>query len=190
MIKELEYPAYAGAAGFQRISWGAVFAGTITSLAALAAMASLGAGLGLLSGPLSRGLSAGLGAGTVVWTAISTGVSFYAGGWISGRLTGIARVSESVIHGVVAWGAATIMVALFLAPAVNVLFFRAVAAFPGVPVDRLVLGTVEGELSILGRGAFLMAVIGLAAAASGARAGTRVLRPVPMPEVRRERAGV
>lgn len=42
-------------------------------------------------------------------------MSFYIGGWFAGRLTGIGRVSESVLHGILSWGLVTVSVAFLLA---------------------------------------------------------------------------
>lgn len=116
MIKELDYPAYANAARFQRISWGAVFAGAVITLAVLAAMTSLGAGFGLITGPTIRGLSWSFGTGSAVWLLLSGVIASYAGGWMAGRLTGIALVSESVIHGLAAWGAVSLALAAVFSP--------------------------------------------------------------------------
>lgn len=184
MIKELDYPAYANAARFQRISWGAVFAGSVTTLAVLSAMTSLGAGFGLITGPTMRGLSGSFGTNSAVWVLLSGVIASYAGGWIAGRLTGIARVSESVIHGVTAWGAATLAVAAVFSPTM-IGGHAWTAAY-----DVLTAATLAGELGIMGRFAFLALTCSAAAAAYGARAGTRVLRPVPMSAPRREHAGV
>ncbi|MDD5303603.1 MAG: hypothetical protein PHS14_10895 [Elusimicrobia bacterium] len=198
MIKELDYPSYANAGSFQRISWGAVFAGALTSLAVLAAMTSLGAGFGLVSGPTGRGLSISFATESAVWLLLSGVISSYAGGWMAGRLTGIARVSESVIHGVAAWSAATVALAFVFSPAFigglgwtgGMALGGSHPAFGGVIFDRLAAATAAGELGILGRFAFLSLVCNAAASAYGARGGTRVLRPIPMAEIRREHVGV
>jgi hypothetical protein len=184
MIKELDYPAYANAARFQRISWGAVSAGAVTTLAVLSAMTALGAGFGLVSGPTLRGLSWSFGTGSAVWMLLSGVIASYAGGWIAGRLTGIALVSESVIHGIAAWGAASLALAAVFNPTM-IGGHAWTSAY-----DSLTAATLAGELGVMGRFAFLMLACNAVASAYGAREGTRVLRPVPMSAPRREHAGV
>lgn len=186
MIKELEYPAYTNSVRFQRISWGAVFAGGVVTLASLTAMTLLGAGFGAISGPTGKGLALAFTTSGALWLLLSGVLASYAGGWIAGRLTGIARVSESVIHGIAAWGAATIALAFVFSPAI-------IGGHPlpsGEPFDPAMAATVAGELGILGRFAFLTLACNAVASAFGAREGTRVLRPVPMSAPRREHVNI
>lgn len=118
MIKELEYPSYSGTIG--RVSWGAIFSGAIISLSVMFCLMTLGVGIGLVSAPAAdtaEGMAKGLGAGAAVWVLLSGGVSYYAGGWVAGRLCGIGRVSDSVVHGVVSWGVGTLAVAFIFTSA-------------------------------------------------------------------------
>lgn len=206
MIKELDYPAYANS-GFQRISWGAVFAGTIVSLAVLVVLTALGSGIGLVAAPSAAagGTSAatGFGIGAAVWMFVTGVISFYAGGWVAGRLTGIARVSESVIHGIVMWSLATVMLAfVFTSATVGALGAAsgAVRSTIGTRPDATATATdaarrvdtediqnasrAAGAAGLFG---FLMLLCNAGAAGYGAKAGTRVLRPVAMTETHRER---
>lgn len=194
MIKELDYPSYY-AGGYRRISWGAVVAGTITSLSLLLVLTALGTGLGLSEvawrgQPLINTLTPSV----VTWIVASSFAAFYAGGWVAGRLTDIARVSESVIHGLASWAAATTVLAFAFpaAPGALGILPRAVGTMPGIAgafgiMDVLERGTAEGNMAIAGALAFLMLAGACLAAALGARFGTRVLRPVPMVEPTRER---
>jgi len=196
MIKELDYPSYANAGSFQRISWGAVFSGASVSLAVLVVLTALGAGVGLADGPVGWGIEfAG-----ALWMLLSGSAAFFAGGWIAGRLTGIARVSESVIHGVVSWAAATLTLA-FAFSSTTAGALGAVATVTGSTLGRpqaldlRMLGSSDviaamqasGPAGIFG---FVLLLCCATASAYGARAGTRMLRPVPISELRRERAGV
>lgn len=199
MIKELDYPAYANS-GFQRISWGAVFAGTIVSLAVLVVLTALGSGIGLVAAPSAvaggTGAATGFGIGAAVWMLVTGVVSFYAGGWVAGRLTGIARISESVIHGIVMWSLATVMLAfVFTSATVGALGAASGAVRSTIGQQTDAVNRVEGEdLQNASRAAgaaglfgFLMLLCNAGAAGYGARAGTRVLRPVAMTETHRER---
>lgn len=192
MLKELEYPTFS-LSSYRRISWGAVFAGAITSLSTLVVMTTLGAALGW-AGALREGqaLTRTLSMGAVLWLPVSAIVSFYAGGWVAGRLTEIARVSESVIHGVASWSVVVVTLAfVFTASTVGGLglISRSVGAGPSisVPADPLDLATENGNMGVAAGLSFLALILGAAAAGLGARSGTRVLRPVPALETRRER---
>lgn len=195
MIKEIEYPAFVSGGFYRRISWGAVFAGSITALSFLVVLTALGAGLGWANAPTTQALIMSVTMGGVLWTLASTAAAFYAGGWVAGRLTDIARVSESVIHGLASWSAATAALAfLFTTATVGALGVaaRAVHPTPGIAgadgvFDPLEIATENGNKVIAGGLGFVMLACGGAAAGLGARAGTRVLKPIPMPEPRRER---
>lgn len=194
MIKELDYPSYY-AGGYRRISWGAVFAGTITCLSGLVVLTVLGTGLGLSeTARAGQPLINTLTTGKVLWMVGSSFASFYAGGWVAGRLTDIARVSESVIHGLASWAAATTALAFAFAsgPGALGILPRAVGTAQGIPgafgiMDMLERATEAGNMGIAGALSFVMLACACLAAAYGARAGTRVLRPVPMSEPARER---
>jgi len=104
--------ALPNAHSLKRISWGAVFAGVAIILVIQCAMALLGAGIGLgLVDPVSRETpgagSFGIGAG--IYWVISALVSLVVGGWIAGRLAGIPRDFDGMIHGILAWSVATLL---------------------------------------------------------------------------------
>jgi len=213
MIKELEYPSYIRG-GFQRISWGAVIAGSIVSIAVLVFMTTLGAGIGLTSVPsaISSGgaeaaaKSFGIGGG--IYMLLAGVVSFFCGGWVAGRLNGIPRVSESVIHGIVSWSLTTVLVAFALTSAVGALgsaigisqsgtgsFIAQTApnaqgiASPAdvSPEDAATASRAAGMAGLFG--AFML-LCNAGAAGFGARTGTRVLRPVQMTESHRRHVEV
>lgn len=225
MIKELEYPSYSGSIG--RVSWGAIFSGAIVSLSVLFCLMTLGVGIGLVSAPAAdtaEGLAKGLGAGAAVWTLFAGVISYYAGGWVAGRLCGIGRVSDSVVHGVVSWGVGTLAVAFLfttaalgaLGAAANVVGGTAQIAAEGAGAaagqggldlgrlaeqGRQAIGQAQGtttpaevrETAAQASGAagaaglfgFFMLLFNGLAAGYGARAGTRLMRPVNSSEYRR-----
>lgn len=226
-MRELQYPAY-DAYPPPRVSWGAIFAGAFISLAAFASLSLLGAGIGLISVPAAesaRGLAVGMGAGGAIWLLLSGIVSFYLGGWTAGRLAATGKVSDSVLHGVVSWSAATLAV-LFLA-AVTVggaaggvlgVMGSAMGAAGKVGAEAASEDQLAGQLrqaaeelqaraerlpedapaqaaeaaetaaqaaGAVGLFAFFCALFNAGAAALGARAGTRLLRPAPVESYRR-----
>jgi len=180
MIKELTYPS-TQALGLQRVSWGAIWAGAIFTTALVILFLVLGVGLGLAASPsVSPGA---LVFGAALWWLVTGEISFFFGGWMAGRLTHIARVSESVIHAMIAWGMSTLAVT-YIALGLGEGFLRggAIAGLANGPhVARLVGGVgVFGALVMLSE---------MFAAALGARAGTRLLVRAPAPHaVRREEA--
>src|SRR6185312_4854526 len=123
MDREIEYPSYSSAGGpVAGMSWGAIFGGSFVAIAVMAALSLLGAGIGLASAPAAEtagGLAMGLGIGAVVWLIVSGVVSFYAGGWVTGRLTRTGIVSESVVHSAVTWAFATTAFLFLLTTAVG-----------------------------------------------------------------------
>jgi hypothetical protein len=200
-MKELDYP-YSSVGVFQRVSWGAIIAGAVSSLAIMLCLTSLGVGIGLISAPAAGSMAQAasrFGIGNAAWMLVSGVVSFYAGGWIAGRLTGIARVSESVIHGFLAWSTATLVAGLlFTTAAAGALGAAATAASSLRTGGEAAIGSIQpsdvataskatGAVSLFG---FVLAAIDGVACCYGAKAGTRLLKPVPMTETHRERTAV
>lgn len=213
MLKEIEYPSFANYGGVQRVSWGAIFAGAITSLAVMLALVSLGMGIGFIAAPAvdAAGGAMGLGIGSGIGLLLCGIVAYYVGGWVAGRLTGIARISESVLHGFVSWSTATVMSAFLFASAALGAFGAASNVVggalgmaregetgmvrPGVADEIVPEGAGQAASQAAGAAglfAFLMLACNAGASCLGARHGTRLLKPVPAPETRRERekAGV
>jgi hypothetical protein len=205
MLKEIEYPSYPNG-GIQRVSWGAVFAGAITSLAVMLTLTSLCMGIGLIAAPAAEtavGAARGLGIGGGIVMLLCGIVSYYIGGWVAGRFTGIARVSESVLHGFVSWGTATVMFGVLFTSAALGAFGAASNVVggavgmrtqqsdvvrPGVADEVTPEGVRDASRAAGAAGlfGFLMLACNAAASCYGARNGTRLLRPVSATE-RRER---
>ncbi|MBI4375839.1 MAG: hypothetical protein HY549_05250 [Elusimicrobia bacterium] len=128
MIKELIYQP-SGSVPYinmhHRVSWSAVFAGSVMTMAVLLCMGLLGAGIGLVSAPAAEGAGSaamGIGIGAAAWAVVSGLVAFYIGGWFAGRLTGIGMVSDSVIHGLISWSATVLIMGFFLTSAIGAVF--------------------------------------------------------------------
>lgn len=100
-----------------RLSWGAVFAGVIVALAAHLILNLLGIGIGLAG---ATGTAAGmewLGTGFGLWWIIAGIIAAAIGGWIAGRTLGSADRSDGMIHGLLSWAGATLVVAFLLTTA-------------------------------------------------------------------------
>ena len=108
---------------WRRVSWGAVFAGMVIAVVVQLVLGLIGTAIGLstLDPMHANGTPAastfGIGAG--VWWAVSSIVSLFAGGWVAGYLAGSPDHAEGLLHGLLAWGIATILTVYLLASAVG-----------------------------------------------------------------------
>jgi len=78
----------------RRVSWGAVFAGVVMSLATQLLLAMLGLGIGLeILDPRSgeTPTAAQLGSGTGIWWTVTGLIALLVGGWAAGRLASVPR---------------------------------------------------------------------------------------------------
>ena len=110
-----------GAGTFKRVSWGAIFAGVVITLVTQLALSVLGLGIGAsaINPATEQNPMSGIGTGAGVWFAITTLISLFAGGWVAGRLAGIPRATDSLLHGVLTWGLATLLLFYFLTSTVG-----------------------------------------------------------------------
>ncbi|HKY32639.1 MAG TPA: TIGR04086 family membrane protein [Candidatus Polarisedimenticolia bacterium] len=133
-------------ASLKRVSWSAVFAGVVVALITQVTLNLLGLGIGAATvNPLSEeSPGSGLTIGASIWLAVSTIAALFAGGWVAGRLAGVPRRTDSLLHGLVTWGVTTLATFWLLTTAVGSL--------------------ISGTGALVGRGAELA---GQAAAAAG-----------------------
>ncbi len=100
----------------RRVSWGAIFAGTIVAMVIQIALTLLGLSIGLgvvTQAPTTNALS-GVGIGATIWLVVSTLISLYIGGYFAGRLAGLPTRQDGILNGVVVWALATLL-SVFLA---------------------------------------------------------------------------
>ena len=83
-------------AGF-RLSWGGIFAGLVVAI-----------GLEVTFGLLGIGLGIDIGTGAALWAAGSALVALFLGGLVTGRLAGVLKMKDGLLHGVVLWGLSTV----------------------------------------------------------------------------------
>lgn len=108
--------------GVKRISWGAVFAGVAIILAVQITLALLGAGIGLGTvDPLARETpeAATFGTAAGIYWAVSILLSVLLGGWVAGRLAGIPRNFDGLIHGVLSWSVGTLLTVYLLTTSIG-----------------------------------------------------------------------
>lgn len=105
----------------RRISWGAIFAGLIVAIMVSLILSLLGLAIGAATvNPMSEANPmSGLGIGAVIWLSITTLIAYFAGGCVAGRLAGVGRRADAMLHGVVTWGLATIVTLFVFTSAVG-----------------------------------------------------------------------
>ena len=108
----------------RRISPWAVLAGALVGVVVLFLLSLLGLAVGLSTIDPAPGGSGTPGTGTFsivsgVWGVISFLVALFAGGWIAGRLAGDPKKLDGMLHGVVAWALATLVLMWLTASAVS-----------------------------------------------------------------------
>lgn len=106
---------------FKRVSWASIFAGIVIALVVQLVLGILGIGIGASSiNPISEQDPArGIATGAAVWFIISTLLALFAGGWVAGRLAGVPRRLDSSLHGILTWGASTLLLFYFLTTTVG-----------------------------------------------------------------------
>jgi hypothetical protein len=88
-----------------RVSWPAIFAGTLIMLIVLMLLSLLGLGIGL--GTINPADEIhpmkGLGTGTLIWWVISNLIAVFAGAFACAHLTNVNYRYSGIIHGVLSW---------------------------------------------------------------------------------------
>jgi hypothetical protein len=106
----------------RRISWPAIFGAVILVIAIQVLLSLLGVGIGLGTVNTNAGNTPGaavLGIGAGAWWIISSFVALLVGGYVAGWLAGIETRRDGVLHGLVAWGIATLLSFWLLTSAVG-----------------------------------------------------------------------
>ncbi|HKF95864.1 MAG TPA: hypothetical protein VKB96_14990, partial [Gammaproteobacteria bacterium] len=104
-------------AAVRRVSWGAIFAGTVVAMVVQIVLTLLGLGIGLGVVNPTVGSLNNVGMGAAIWLGVSTLISLFIGGYFAGRLAGIPAKPDGALNGIVVWGLATLL-SLYLATSV------------------------------------------------------------------------
>jgi hypothetical protein len=102
---------------FARISWGAIFAGTVVALATQLVLTLIGGAVSLaILSPATGQTPSGttLGIGAAIWLIISSLVSLFVAGYVAGRLGG---TFNGWLHGLATWATVTMSTILLLTTA-------------------------------------------------------------------------
>jgi hypothetical protein len=117
-----------------RISWAAILAGAVLTLAIQLMLSLLGVGVGAATINPNAGQNAmsGLGAGSILWLIFSSIIALFVGGCVAGRLSGFTKRVDGLIHGAVVWGATTLVTLYFLTSAAGGLISGAAGMVGGI----------------------------------------------------------
>jgi hypothetical protein len=113
MAEEIIYPV-----NNKRIWWGAIFAGSIITLLVSFMLGLLGIAIGAATVDFRNGISSeGAGRSALIWWLVITLVAYFCGGCVAGRLAGVLRRGDAMLHGIVTWGVVTIAVIVLVGSA-------------------------------------------------------------------------
>lgn len=158
-------PATTDAAGLRdRVGWGPIWAGLITTLPVFLILELLAYGLGL--GQTSNAVNAWV-------TGILILIAFFTGGWVAGRTIGVRGSSAGLVTGFLVWGlGVTLILALTLAGA-GQLFgaLGRIVAVGRVNTSGITTSDLAGAVRTAAWGAFLSLVVSAAAAMLGSWLG-------------------
>ena len=119
----------------RRISWGAIFAGVVITLAVQLLLSMLGLGVGLTTidptQPDGTPGAATLGIGTGVWWTVSYMIALFIGGYVAARLAGRLPGWDGMLHGVLTWAFALLVSAFLVTSAVGGALGTALSAVKG-----------------------------------------------------------
>jgi len=92
------------------LRWGAILAGVAAGLSTQLLLAMLGLASGLSLTQLSEGVAPG--SGTLLWSVLSLLVAAVVGSYVAGRVSGLSRKTDGVLHGLVTWSVSTLLFVL------------------------------------------------------------------------------
>jgi hypothetical protein len=124
-----------------RVSWAAVFGGTLIMLITLMLLSLLGIGIGIGSiNPMEEGQPfRGLGTGALIWWVISNIIAVFTGAYAAAKLTNLSYRSSGVLHGILSWSLYTLLSFVFMTTAIG-------GIISGVG------GVVSKSLNVVGKG--------------------------------------
>ena len=104
----------------RRVSWGAIFAGSLVGLVFQIMLMLLGAAIGLSTWQSgTQNSDQGLALGSAIWLLISSLVAIWIGACVAGRLSGGPRRADGMLHGIVTWSVSTLTMFALLAAGIG-----------------------------------------------------------------------
>ncbi len=138
-----------GMSVFKRISWGAIFAGTLLAIVLMLLLNLLGLGIGLATvNPAEEANPfSGLGTGAIIWWVISNLIAIFAGGYVAGKLAGVPLRNTSTLHGILTWSLYTLVSFWILTTAVG-----NIISGVGSVLSKTLSGAASGIGAVVGNG--------------------------------------
>ena len=107
---------------YNKVSWGAIFAGVVVALITQVLLTMLGAGIGVAT--LDPGTSDNPAASTFsivagLWYVLSGILAAYVGGYIAARMSGKTIATSGALHGLTTWAFTTLLVLYLLTSTVG-----------------------------------------------------------------------
>ncbi len=105
----------------RRISWGAIFAGTLVAIAVQLLLTLLGLAIGAWAVNPAAGTQGmqGVGIGAGIWALLSFIIALFCGGWVAGRMSGLGNKLDGLLEGFIVWGAVTVLTFFLLTTTVG-----------------------------------------------------------------------
>lgn len=119
----------------RRISWAAIFGGVILVVTIQLLLSLLGAGIGLNTVDASAGSTpdaGSLGIGAGVWWIVSSIIALTFGGYAAAWLAGIELRFDGLLHGLITWGIATLLMIWLLSSAIGGIIGGGASALGGL----------------------------------------------------------
>ena len=92
---------------FSAIRWGAVLAGVAVGISVQLVLTLLGIATGLSATSVATGEAPGNGA--LIWAGLSMLISALVGAYVAGRMSGLKRKIDGILHGAVSWAVTTLL---------------------------------------------------------------------------------
>ena len=167
-----------------RLSWGAIFAGFVIATVVEIALSVFGMAIGLSAWNPTTGSFRGMGIGAGIWFVITAIVSLFLGGLALGRLAGILKTKDAVLHGIVMWGLSTMLAVWMVANGVGALVGTAFGA-----LTQTASAAVTGVTASAGTATNPVQRVQNAADSVQARLQAEAQRHLPPPGVTQQEAG-
>lgn len=96
---------------FPLMNWSSIFAGLVAGLATYILLTLMGVATGLSAMDVTaRGAGVdNISTWTTAWSGVAMLVSAFVGGYVAARMSGLRRKLDGIMHGVVVWGATTLL---------------------------------------------------------------------------------
>jgi hypothetical protein len=148
-----------------RIRWGSILAGVVTTLATILLLNVFGLAVGLSSLAPGESLT-NLTTGAGIWSAITALIAFFLGGWIAGRseapTSAVGNPFPGLLNGAMVWAATIVLLLLLVAFGAG----GALGLF-GASFNSITSAITQGTAAAGAWGSFIVLLLTLAAALLG-----------------------